>query len=198
MSQIVDMILDAFKKTDLSRDLGDKLFDTAEKKKSEEMLLAGKDPDIPSWYIEKVNRLKQAETEGDLAYFGYESWQLLPTKWKMEFAAKMDPLFWNGVFFRYSDFLARETELFSTLPQDRPVMSIHEERVRYRFMCVDIEKGSIWDFMKRYEWKHWQYKMTYFRVKDYYIGDDGQLHIVTRTPIKEPVVRRRIIDPSAE
>lgn len=93
----------------------------------------------------KVKFLKICETNGDMAWFDFNSWNVLPKEFKEKFVEYYDPLILGGVYFQYSKFRMAEFTFWKMLTAD---MSIYElaDRDSYKFVCISQESNS-YDFM---------------------------------------------------
>jgi hypothetical protein len=134
-SHIVRMILDCVDHSNKSQVglLGQILLEHANKVENEE-IEGDEDPDL----VRKMRVLKRAEDECDLFWIDYKSWNCFSVTLKKQFEEALNPLFWGGVFCKYSDFQQNESKILSRLPVG-VVANLIQHRQVYQLFCVSCD-----------------------------------------------------------
>lgn len=86
----------------------------------------------------KLKNLKQCELNNDLGWFDYDSWNTLPLAMQEFFTAKVDPLYYGGVYFQYSELLKIEDEFWCQLPPTHSVTILNDSN-NYRIHSIGNE-----------------------------------------------------------
>ncbi len=93
--------------------------------------------------IEKIELLKIAESNGDLAWMDYGSWNRFSELLQTKFDQIIEPLFYDGIFFVYSKFVGNNSIL--EFLDDRVVIYVVKYPKSFRFYCIDIlDTGYHW------------------------------------------------------
>ena len=103
----------------------------------------GRDPDEPIDELHaKMMELKESEDQENLVWIDYQSWSLLSKDFKDVVEAELDPLYWNGVFFKMDGFLKLKGKLISSLGTDGYLALMTEREGNYQLTWVGVESSN--------------------------------------------------------
>lgn len=143
MDEIVRLIFDACDQVDrqsMSGTLGEKLLKMAEKV-TEPMK---KDPEgIDDEVTEKIYFLKECESNSDLCWMDYNSWNQFTKAFQDKFIEEVNPLFWGALYFQYSKFLEIVPKLSYMMSFDLSVYVLTESK-NYKATCIGSD-GAAYD-----------------------------------------------------
>lgn len=117
--------------------LGEKLLDEANSK-----IKPKTDEDEFKDISEKLIELRIEEDKENLVWIDYNSWNFLSKDFKDFITNHIDPLFWTGVFFKYSDFIKYEEHLCSLIEHNGFLSLLKEMKKNYMLVWMSNEDSS--------------------------------------------------------
>jgi hypothetical protein len=118
-------------------------------KKNSDILLSEEDKKL----IAKMEMLKQAEKNLDLAWMDYGSWNRFSELMQERFILLIDPLFYDGIFFTYSKLIEND-HVFQHLSEGVAVYVVKSHK-SLRIYCIDSKDSSY----------HWMNVKTFSRIE---------------------------------
>jgi len=120
--------------------------------------------DIDKELIEKMEKLKEAEENGDLAWMSYSSWNVLPPAFKNTVEKLIDPLFWSGIYFEHSEFRKHQSAILQNLEE----CSLHLTNNGYvkQYHCYDVKGKSI-NMMSEFDFNDLSKRVRKILVESY-------------------------------
>ena len=116
-----------------------------------EPVIDSKNAIISQDYDARMRELKKAEQEKDLCWMEYSSFNILSTTFKELFVQTLDPMNWNGLFFRYSHLLSIEKEIWSHLDPDYCVFELLEMNGNRKLVVLNSARSSTYDYSGVFE-----------------------------------------------
>lgn len=123
--------------------------------------------------FEKMRTLKFAEEDGDLVWMEYSSWNALNARLRDEWTKALDPLFWNGVFCKFSNYIEYELALLRRLG---PLVVVNLVRVgkNHQLFCVDFTDRE-YNLMKTKDFDKLRARVNAKIIRSFAVGADRKL-----------------------
>ena len=132
-NQFIRMIYDSFNSDSTNvGTLGEFFLHQAEQLSIEEKTTSSEEAEL----VRKIKIYKEAEDNKDLVWFDYSSWKYLPEAFRLKLKELADPLYWTGVFFKYSIFIQYEEELMKLLDNTGYLYLLTEHKDNYFMVWV--------------------------------------------------------------
>ena len=129
---IINECIQEDKEKDDMTDIGFKLFMAAKEYRKKAENVGEVEPTEEEL---KINSLRGAEKEGNLAWMNNSSWYRLPIDFRENFLNVIEPLVWSGVYFKNSDFETNLDVVLSKLNKNCSIAIIRDSK-NYRFVSV--------------------------------------------------------------
>jgi len=157
ISSMIDKSAEVFDENLVSKSsFGQALLQAAKKSKQKETVIENKNAVISPELDPRMRELKKAELEKDLCWLDYGSFNSLSTLFKEVFVQTVDPVFWGGLFFRYSHLLAVENEVWSKLDYGYCVFELLEMNGNRKMIILNGDRNSIYDYANSFDLRKFQ------------------------------------------
>jgi len=112
--------------------------------KAKKALLPEEDEDMDDELKQKIQELKQYEANEDLGWMDFASWRSLKTPVHTVFSKELEPLFWSGVYFSYSQFMEKKEIILKDMDVGTTI-NIQKHGSNFQFICLN-SRSSIYDY----------------------------------------------------